>query len=252
MQSNDRESIVARLGRDGFNELDLTCKTGPAEPSKKPQFTDAWLTIVLFSAVNILWAPVPEEKLKNASEERKRFNFAMRSRGPVQPTGCITPAASAKMMERNKPDPTEIDIMLGVEIPEKMMDEMDLQKTCVTLIRSAVPLELKDCDVFGYGCVEGKCRNMSMIHSVGSRGANIDELGEKFENIYPILIGPKASCEGLAASLGSVETWPLFSREVSPTWIMSIPSEFVVAPFPRKADALAPSAADPGVRRWIV
>lgn len=93
---------------------------------------------------------------------------------------------------------------------------------------------------------------MGMTVGVGSRGGNVDDLGEKFENIYPILIGPKASCEGLAKALGNVEKWPLFASAESPTYVLSVPPELVVPPFPRKSDVLAPAASDPAVRRWLV
>lgn len=235
MQSKGRESILSRLGRDGFNELDITCKTGPSKPARRPQFIDAWVYTEL-SPGNVLWAPVPEEKLKSIADDRKRRNFAVHT----------------DLSEFAKPYPTEVQYMLDIETSGDAPGGLaEMQKLSLDLIRLAFPPELKDCDVFGYGCVEGKCRLFGMIRGACARGANLDELGEKFENIYPILIGPKASCEGLAKALGTAEKWPLFEGEESPTHILSIPSDRAVAPFPRKATVLAPSACDPAVRRWL-
>lgn len=235
IQSKDRESILSRLGRDGFNELDITCKTGPSKPARRPQFSDAWIYTEL-SPGNVLWAPVPEEKLKSITDDRKRRNFAVHT----------------NLSEFARPYPTEVQYMLEVETPGDVAGGLvEMQKLSLELVRSAVPRGLEDCGVFGYGCVEGKCRLFGMIRGACARGANLDELGEKFENIYPILIGPKASCEGLAKALGTAEKWPLFEGEESPTYILSIPSDQAVAPFPRKPDVLAPSALDPLVRRWL-
>lgn len=236
MHSKVREDILSRLARDGFNELTLKCKTGPTGPGSRQRFIDAWFPYVGLSPMNILWAPVPHDKLKTNSEDRKRRNFAMQAQ--ALPGGYT------------KPFPTVVEYMLEAETPGDVSD-CELQKISADLIRSAVPPGMKDCEVFGYGCIDGKCRCLGMTRGVGARGGKVDELGEKFENIYPILIGPRASCEGLAEALGSVEKWPLFPADANSTYIMNVPEKLVVPPFPRKPDVLAPCAANREVRRWL-
>lgn len=245
MQSKDRESIFTRVAHNGFNEVNFTCKTGPAKPARTPQIAAASLYAKL-SPHNILWAPVPEQTMKSIQEDRRRKNFARLSRGPLPGRYQTSPPV------REKPCITEMDCTLAVETNAQIVDHRDLQLISVELIRKAIPQRLRDCAVFGYGCIGGECRNMGMAVSVGSRGGNVDDLGEKFENIYPILIGPTASCNGLADALGNVATLPLFAGSDSPASILSIPSERTVPSFPRKPEVLAPSAANPNVRRWLV
>ena len=247
----DRERILARLARDGFNELDLTCKTGPTKPARKPEFTECWITTEL-SPLSILWAPVPEEKMGSIPEDRKRRNFGMHAQALSGQAVSGTHPDAPPPSTYQKPYPTVVGYMLETEAAADAADGPDLQRMSVDLLRHAVPPSLKDCDIFGYGCAGGGCRNMGMLVDAGSRGGNVDELGEKFENVYPILIGPRASCEGLAEALGGVEKWPLFEGPDNPTYILSIPPERAVPPFPRRSDVLAPSAADPAVRRWLV
>lgn len=176
MQSRDRERILSRLGCDGFNDLDITCKTGPSKPARSPQFSDAWIYTEL-SPGNVLWAPIPEQKLRTMADDRKSRNFA----------------AHTDLGELARPYPTEVQYILDVETPDAACGLVEMQRVSVDLIRSAVPRELEDCGVFGYGCVEGKCRLFGMTRGASARGANVDELGEKFENVYPILIGPTTS-----------------------------------------------------------
>jgi hypothetical protein len=249
-QSNDREAIFSKIAQAGFNELTLSCKTGPTKPSRRAEFTDAWI-YTQPSPRSVLWAPVPEMELKSIPEDRKRFNFA-RAAQAVQGRTVTTASGRPRFIEDKKAPVTEVQYLLGVEAPERVIEHHDVQRTCVELIRSAIPPALEGCDLFGYACAGANCRCMGMVVGVGMRGGLNDELGEKFENIYPILIGPKTSCEGLAAALGSGEKWPLFSGDQSPTYILSIPPQLSVPPFPRKAEVFPPCASDPAVRRWLV
>jgi hypothetical protein len=75
---------------------------------------------------------------------------------------------------------------------------------------------------------------------MGGVAAWTDELGERFENIYPILIGPVASCEGLAAALGDRCSLIRFSEQ-APSAIVSIP--------PDKVEEIR---QDPAVKEWVV
>ena len=65
-----------------------------------------------------------------------------------------------------------------------------------------------------------------MVMSLGF--PEIDQLGEKFENIYPILIGPRASCEGLASTLRGLGTIVPLSDDAKIA-ILSIPADQVNA-----------------------
>jgi hypothetical protein len=101
-----------------------------------------------------------------------------------------------------------------------------------------MPEKLSVQEVFGYGCVHGNCRRMSMVMSLGF--PEIDQLGSKFENIYPILVGSRSSCEGLAALLRGFATLVPFSDHAKSA-ILSIPPDQVKA---------ASENAD--VQQWIV
>lgn len=249
-QAVNREALLSKLAEAGFNELTLTAKTGPTRPARHPEVTDAWSYTEL-SPMNILWAPVPEGEIAKISEDRKRFNFAMHGRATP---GRHVEYGSGKpeFVADQKPYPTEVQYMVGVEVPDMVGGVLEVQRLCVELIRSATPPALRDLDIFGYACEGGKCRSFGMLGAVGARGGSRDELGEKFENIYPILIGPKASCEGLADTLGEVEKWPLFPDHESPTYILSVPPELTVPPDPRKPDVFPSCASNPAVRRWLV
>lgn len=249
MRSKDREKILLRLTDEGFNEIDLRYTTKAERPGKdlRPVGGGTLLPVEL-SPKNILWAPVSEEAPsppttpQRMRDDRQRQNFAMHAR-----------AVSATWIDGQlveKPWPTEVGHWVDVETSTEIADHMELQRLCVDLIRSASPPGLRECDVFGYGCIGGECRSAGML--TGASRGTLDDLGDKFENIYPILIGPKTPCEGLAEALGGIEKWPLFEEHDSPTCILSIPPELAVVAGPRPPHRLAHSATDPAVRRWLV
>jgi hypothetical protein len=80
--------------------------------------------------------------------------------------------------------------------------------------------------VVGYGCLGGLCRRMMVLHALGGVPAAVDQLGEKFEGLYPILIGPRDTCEGLVASLNGIAKLHIISKQ-SRTALVSIPSEAI-------------------------
>ena len=237
-RSKDREQILSRISLSGLNELDLKGKSNANQlKGAHPHFTDVWSHLTL-SPMNILWAPVPEHELANRPEERRRRNLAAHE--------------GIRAGQYSKPYPSIVEYMLGIETGTNVIDGIDVQGMCVDLIRAGISEGLADCDVFGYGCLDASCRSMRMTHNVAGRGGNIDMLGEKFENIYPLLIGPKASCEALAVALGSLQPVSLASLNESSSYIMRVPPEKAIGHGPRSSDVLAPVAANPTVRRWLV
>ena len=100
--------------------------------------------------------------------------------------------------------------------------------------------------VFGHGgpgSVDAGPENFfhgPMLRGVRSVGPWTDRLGEKFENIYPIMIGSVASCEGLAAVLGDRCSLIRISGQ-APSAIVSIP--------PEKVEEIRQS---PTVKEWVV
>lgn len=234
--TKNREEVLSGIAVSGFNDLELVCRTdsGP-EGQTRPFVSGAWVQTEL-SPGNILWAPVREAELDRPQDDRNRRSFA----------------AHTNLEAFARPYPSVVEYLFEIEASNDADDEIELQRISVDLIRSGIPLALAGSDIFGYGCIEGRCRRQRMTHNLMGRGGSIDELGEKFENIYPILFGPRASCEGVAHALGCEQIWPLFPNNSDQTYIVSIPAEKAIGAGPRPPNALALSARDPAVRKWIV
>ena len=79
-----------------------------------------------------------------------------------------------------------------------------------------------------------------MVSSMGGVAPWTDQLGEKFDNIYPLLIGPVASCEGMAAAIGE-ECSLVQIAEHSSIAMLTIPAE--------KVDEIR---LNPAVKDWVV
>lgn len=172
--------------------------------------------------MNKLWAPVPIHQLKSRAEDRSRKNFRN--------------VESVLTQDYRLPYPTTLECFLKLTAPGDGLSEAELQEMSVRWICSVIPGGLAALGFFGYGCVHGTCRRMSMAMSLGL--PEIDELGEKFEGIYPILIGPPKSCAGMAAAMGGRAAVSSVSDQVG---ILSI--------VPDEIKTVSESAA---VREWIV
>ena len=234
MRSMDRERLILALSREGLNELDLSGKATAGADGMAPTVVGAWILLTL-SPMNILWSPVPEEVLSNPHEERKRRNHAMHE--PIRAGEFATPY------------PSTVEYLMDIESAEP--ETSDLVQVAFDFIRHASEPAMASLDLFGYACIGGDQRRAQMTHNVASRGGSIDQLGKKFDNVYQIMIGPKASCEGLAAALQTAPPQPLLPSGPSQTYIFTVPVELGVPPGPRSSDVLAPSAADPSVRKWL-
>lgn len=101
-------------------------------------------------------------------------------------------------------------------------DAVDSNEMIAEWIIRVMPAQLMDLELVGYGCLGGNCRRQMMLHNLGGVPAAVDQLGEKFEEIYPILIGPRKTCEGLVTSLSGIAKLHLVSTK-SPTAIVTIP-----------------------------
>jgi hypothetical protein len=107
------------------------------------------------------------------------------------------------------------------------------------VVQSPLPAELEALNYFGYGG-EQHCRRMTMSMSMGGVAPWMDQLGKKFDNIYPLLIGPTASCEGTAAPIG---------KECSVVQISEQPSIAMVSIPAEKVDEIR---TNPAVKDWVV
>jgi hypothetical protein len=209
MHSGDREKIFSRFEADGFNELDM--KWRPFEPLPVEAVNIVSAHFDFFpSLMNKLWAPVPLQKLKSRSEELSRANFRN--------------IESVLTEEYRLPYPSSLECYLRLATAAEQLTDVELQEASIRWIRSVMPRDIMVQEVFGYGCVHVSCRRMSMVRSAGL--PEMDQLGEKFENIYPILIGPLVSCEGLAAALRGLGTIVPLSNHAKIA-IVSIPPDQV-------------------------
>jgi hypothetical protein len=68
----------------------------------------------------------------------------------------------------------------------------------------------------------------------------VDELGPKFESLYPILLGPKSTCDAIQSVIGDLAQKFDLSED-SETSILSIPSKDVER-----------LARLPGLQKWLV
>ena len=226
MRSAHREQILTRVRQDGINELDLKWQAeGSTTDNALIRLANLWNSFTP-EQTSALWAPVPTEKLSSRDDERKRMNFG----------GGTPPPHEGYKRSR----PSTLECFWEFESEGDTLDDVELQKRVIDWLRGAIQDVCEALACFGYGCVHGTCRKMSMVTSMGGVAAWTDELEEKFENIYPILIGPVASCEGLAAVLGDRASLILIS-EKAPSAIISIP--------PARVDEIR---QDSGVREWVV
>jgi hypothetical protein len=230
MRAKERETILQRIAADGVNEVQLKCRTHAKteREHKQLKITDAWLWLNP-SPASSLWADVPTTPLKNHADERNRLSFG----------GGKSFREEYKEKYR-LPYPTVTEYMLGIELHEELDDVTMLQQMCIELLCATAPATLAGENIFGYGCVHGSCRKQMMLQSLGGVAVWIDQLGEKFENIYPILIGSLASCEGLVSALGGRCSLFRIGKN-SPSAIVSIP--------PEKVDEIR---NEPATKEWVV
>jgi hypothetical protein len=95
-----------------------------------------------------------------------------------------------------------LECSFELQCDTKDLGEGDLQKRAIDWIRFAVPRSFDALDAFGYGCVHERCRRMNMAASMGGVSTWSDQLGERFENIYPILVGGTELCLRVKSGLG--------------------------------------------------
>jgi hypothetical protein len=138
------------------------------------------------------------------------------------------------------PHPTLAEFWMSIELPLDAQGDAQLQAILLDLLQHAVPPELRPLAIFGYGSAHGNGRKMTMLTSLGGVGAWTDQLGEKFENIYPVLIGPTASCWGLASALPSSCSFATMPGDSS-TAIVSIA--------PHLVDEVR---QNPAAKEWVV
>jgi hypothetical protein len=211
MHSGDREKIFSRLGVAGFNELELKWQAVEPAPVETVKIVRAQLDFFP-SPMNALWAPVPLHQLKSHAEDLSRRNFRN--------------VESVLKREYKLPHPSVLECYLRLAATGAKLSDVELQEASIRWIRSVMPPGLAVQEIFGYGCVHGSCRRMSMV--ISREFQEIDELGARFDNIYPILIGPRASCEGMAAALSGLGTvFPL--SDDAKIAILSIPPDQVKA-----------------------
>jgi hypothetical protein len=176
------------------------------------------------SPMSVLWATVPTDKLGARMEDKLRKNF-LNVESVLQ-----TPYKLAY--------PSTLECFFKLTSPGTELSDARLQEISVNWIRAVIAEPLAAQDIFGYGCVHGTCRRMLMVTSLGP--PEIDDLGPKFENIYPILFGSRASCEALSAVLAGSSELILIS-EKAPSAILSI-----------TPDGVRNASRDLAVRNWII
>jgi len=229
-RGTERDTVLQSVAAKGANELQLQCRTHPTkEPTAKDvRVTGAsiWFTP---SPTSDVWAEVPSTPAKSHIDERNRLSFGG-GRSFVQEF-------------HNKyqlPYPSVAEYSLELECAAQIADEFALQEMAISLLRASFPAALAQSNIFGYGCVHGGCRKQMMLHSLGGVPAWIDELGEKFENVYPILVGPRHSCEGFASVIGDGCSVTSIANG-SPVGVLSIS--------PAKIEEVR---HDPKAKEWVV
>jgi hypothetical protein len=220
-----REGLLHRLVASGVNELDLKWR------SVEPIFFHGVKVVsaqLLFcpSPMSDLWALVPTAKLSSRTEDRSRRNFLN--------------TESVLRDNYRLPYPSTLECFLKLATPRNQLSDAELQEISLNWVRSVIPEPLAAQGIFGYGCVHGNCRRKPMTVSMGGEPAWMDQLGEKFESVYPLLIGPLASCEGLAQAFGGRGKVIQISS-ASPSAIVSIDPDDVKA-----------ASQDAAVKAWLV
>jgi len=223
MKSHDREKIIEKISSTQLNELELKWRSEAAPHVAGLRLLDGCLNFFP-SPMSQLWAEVPIHRLKAHSEEVWRRNFRNKE--------------SVLTREHKVPYPSTLECFLTMDVYGEGLGESKLQELSIKWICAVIPTALTEQCVFGYGCVHGTCRKMGMLQSLGF--PEIDELGEKFENLYPILIGSRKSCEAVATELESISSVTPFSDE-SPSSIISI-----------KPDQIESAINNTIVKQWLV
>jgi hypothetical protein len=224
MRSIDREKVIQRLASDGINELDIKWNSRATDSQEHSfRLVSAW---ILLSPTwgSALWAPVSKDPLPLRADERQRKNFG---KGHLPDNS-----------EYSLPEPSTLECFLTFEVDETLTGPQ-LPRQFVEWVRASLPAELEALNYFGYGG-EQRCRRMSMVSGMGGVAPWTDQLGEKFDNIYPLLIGPVASCEGMAAAIGEACSLVQIA-EHSSIAMVSIPAE--------KVDEIR---LNPAVKDWVV
>ena len=226
MRSADREKILARLADDGVNELEFKWRPRDnAEASDPVRLVEFWFDFVP-SRVSALWAPVPTQRLASHADERKRRNFG-----------------SGKPRDYSRyrlPYPSTLACFFTFEYREDVIkDNLELLERFIEWIRTSFSPRLDPLQVFGHGG-PGNFYRMPMLYGMRSVGPWTDRLGAKFENIYPIMIGPVASCEGLAAALGNRCSLIRISEQATNAIVSISPDE------------VEDVRHDPAVKEWVL
>jgi hypothetical protein len=209
MKARNRENIIERILSTGINQLELKWHSGYRVRAGGLALVDACLDFFP-SPMSQLWAEVPIHRLKSHAEEVLRRNFRLKE--------------SVLTREHAVPYPSTLECFLKMDAAGEKLQDNQMQQLAVAWIRSVTPPMLAQEQIFGYGCIHGSCRRMGMLQSLGF--PEIDQLGEKFENVYPILIGPRSSCETAAAQLGNSAAVERLSDN-SPSSILSVNPEQV-------------------------
>jgi hypothetical protein len=234
MRSADREKILARLADDGVNELEFKWRSRDiAEASDPVRLVELWFDFVP-SRVSALWSPVPTQKLASHADERNRINFGS-GKLPGYYSKCRLPYPSALLC------------FFTFEYREDVIkDDHELLERLIEWIRMSFSPRLDPLQVFGHGgrgsvdAGPGNFFHGPMLHGMRSVGPWTDRLGEKFENIYPIMIGPVASCEGLAAALGDRCSLIRISEQATNAIVSISPDE------------VEDVRHDPTVKKWVL
>jgi hypothetical protein len=223
MHSSDREKIIDRIGGDQFNELSL--KWRPLGTPSLVEFVKIESVSITFypSPFSELWAEVPIHRLKSHAENRARMNFRN--------------VESALTRAHAVPFPSTLECFFNLETPGESLSDSKLQALSLGWLRAVIPESMLGQDFFGYGCVHGTCRRMLMCMSLGF--PEIDQLGSEFENIYPLLIGPRSSCQGLASALGCGLVIPISDQ--APSAILSI-----------EPDEIESARGNTAAKNWLV
>jgi hypothetical protein len=227
MTSSEREEFLSIVARAGINELEVNLELSNAQHAGMRIISGS---LSLYPSVTSdIWADVPTDHLKNREEERKRRSF-----------GAGKSFIGEYQEKYRLPYPTVAEYSLTFETTQHVQSDVEIQTLCVEFIKRAMSEGLRAMPIFGYGCVHGKCRTQMMLHNLGGVPSWVDQLGERFENVYPILVGPLATCEGMVGSLqGGASLFRIPGRV--PNGIVSIP--------PSDIDNARKNAA---VKEWVV
>jgi hypothetical protein len=226
MRNFSREKILEKVARDGTNELQIRCKATNVAEGRTTGIVGGWFWFNP-SPFSELWTPVPETKLSRRSDELKRRIY------------LGTQNAKEKGFRLTYPSVLEC-CEIEFSVAKSDATDAELQSYAIEIIRSGMPLGLSKRVLFGYGCLRGECRKQMMLQSLAPWPGAVDELGPKFESLYPILVGPKSTCDAIHNAIGDLAQEFDLSND-SETSILSIPSKDVER-----------LAGLPEVQKWLV